>query len=79
MYAILFFVALTQLQELLSFADNFKFDRRPEGSIKLARFTFFLKKKTNSGYLQGVIFDRKTVPKSCLPNEQKEAQTGSHP
>lgn len=83
MYAILFFVALTQLQELLSFADNFKFDRRPEGSImgsiKLARFTFFLKKKTNSGYLQGVIFERKAVPKSCLPNEQKEAQTGSHP
>lgn len=43
---------------------------------------FFLKQnktKKNSGYLQGVIFERKAVPKSCLPNEQKEAQTGSHP
>lgn len=44
-------------------------------------FLFFLKtkQKKNSGYLQGVIFERKAVPKSCLPNEQKEAQMGSHP
>lgn len=52
-------------------------------NYELGRFTFFLKKKQkqkpNSGYLQGVIFERKAVPKSCLPNEQKEAQKRSHP
>lgn len=58
MYAILFFVALTHLQELLSFADNFKFDRRPEGSIIMnwADLLFFLKKtktKTKQWLLTG--------------------------